>query len=257
MSTTTSRPAALVTGGAIRLGKAIAKGLAASGYDIVLHYGRSEADAKRAQTELQSMGIGCVLAPFDLSTATDFAGYIDQAFAMAPNLTVLVNSASGYTQATLADTTLTDFDALFAVNLRAPFFLSQAFAARLQRAGSIINVLDNKIGFNQPNYAAYLLSKQALAQLTELAALEFAPAIRVNAVAPGVVMPAGSRSDDYVRWRLSAIPLGVQGQADQIVSAIQFLLTNAFVTGQIITVDGGENIAQTGRNAGDFDPSKI
>lgn len=247
---------ALVTGGAVRLGKAIALALATAGYDIALHYNSSVAPAAATAKEIRSLGVRCELFQYDLSDAGEFHPFIKSIRSDFPELNVLINSASGYTQATIADSMIEDFDQQFAVNLRAPFFLSQAFSASVEQ-GNIINIIDNKIGFHQFNYAAYLISKKALAEFTQMAALEFAPRIRVNGVAPGVVMPMPSRSDEYINWRISAIPVGQQGSAENITSAMLHLLENDFINGQIITVDGGENILHTGQNAGDFDQTKV
>lgn len=256
MTPNNSPGTALVTGGAVRLGKAIAIALAAAGYDIALHYNSSVAPAAVTAKEIRTLGVRCELFQYDLSDAGEFRPFIKSIQSQFPAFNVLANSASGYTQATIADSTIDDFDKQFAVNLRAPFFLSQAFAATVEY-GNIINIIDNKIGFHQFKYAAYLLSKKALAEFTHMAALEFAPRIRVNGVAPGVVMPMSSRSEEYIKWRISAIPVGQQGSAKNITSAMLHLLENDFINGQIITVDGGENILHTGQNAGDFDQTKV
>lgn len=248
--------AALITGGAIRLGRAIALDLARAGYDIALHYNRSAEAALSTREEILAQGVQCELFPQDLALADQLGEWMARVKAAMPGLDTLVNSASGYVQADIAATTPEDFDALFAVNLKAPLFASQAFAAQVGQ-GNIINIIDNKVGFNQYRYAAYLLSKKALAEFTRMAALEFAPNIRVNGVAPGVILPAGSRSQEYLDWRVQAIPLQRQGYPAHITQTILHLLTNDFINGQILTVDGAENIAHTGRNAGEFDQSKV
>jgi NAD(P)-dependent dehydrogenase (short-subunit alcohol dehydrogenase family) len=250
------RPAALVTGGAIRLGKAIALALAGAGFDIALHYHSSAAPARAAADEIRRLGVYCEPFRLDLSDVAAIPAFMEQVRRRFPGLSLLVNSASAYTQATLQETSAEVFDTQFAVNLRAPFFLTQAFA-RPGIEGQVINILDNKIAFNQFQYAAYLLSKKALAELTRLAAVELAPSIRVNAVAPGVVLPAGTRSQEYIDWRVQGIPLRFQGETDHIAQAILYLVRNTFVTGQILLVDGGESLTQVGQNAADFDQSKV
>jgi NAD(P)-dependent dehydrogenase (short-subunit alcohol dehydrogenase family) len=203
--------------------------------------------------------------PCDLAETALLPGLIARATAEFDNLTVLVNSASTYESAPIAETTEAAFDRAWTVNLKAPFFLMQAFArhvgvrpAGLPRldARSIVNVIDNKIAFNQYHYAAYLLAKKSLADLTKMAALEFAPEIRVNGVAPGVILPASVRGEAYLRWRREAIPVSEPGHPDHIVAAINYLLTNRFVTGQILFVDGGESTDMVGRNATTFIPAK-
>jgi pteridine reductase len=248
------RPAALVTGAAIRLGKAIALGLAGAGYDIALHYNSSVAPAEETAAEIRALGVDCHLFAQDLSQTAQLGDFLGKVYAAMPRLNVLVNSASAYTQAMIKETTPDIWATQFAVNLTAPVFLTQAFAAQVGQ-GNVVNIIDNKIGFNQPQYAAYLLAKKGLAEFTRMASVEFAPAVRVNGVAPGVVLPAGTRSPEYVAWRLQGIPLKMQGDPKQIVQAIRYCLDNEFVTGQILVVDGGESLMNIGQNAATFGKS--
>jgi len=250
------RPVALVTGSAVRLGKALALDLARRGYDIALHYRSSAGPAAAAAAEIESAGARCVPFQADLADAAAIPGLLADVVNTFPGLSLLVNSASAYAQATIADTTPALFDEQFAVNLRAPFFLTQAFAARVDQ-GHVVNIIDNKIGFNQFEYAAYLLAKKGLVELTRMAALEFAPRIRVNGVAPGVVLPASSRSDEYIQWRIQGIPLRMQGETAHISAAIHALLDNPFMTGQVLVVDGGEALTGVGQNAAQFDQDKV
>ncbi len=247
---------ALVTGGAIRLGRAIALDLAKAGYHIALHYHSSEQAARETREEIRALGVECELFPCDLADTAALDELAAAVKARMPGLDTLVNSASGYVQADIAATREEDFDQLFGVNLKAPFFLTQAFARHAGR-GNVVNIVDNKIGFHQFKYAAYLLTKKGLADFTRMAALEFAPAIRVNGVAPGVTLPAGSRSEEYIAWRVQAIPVQRKGETEHITRAVLHLLENDFINGQVLVVDGGENIAGTGRNAGEFDPAKV
>lgn len=245
------RCAALVTGGAVRLGRAIAVSLAEAGYDIALHYNGSAAEAHSTAAEIRDRGVSCELFRCDLGGTDGLEPLIANAKAAFGNLDVLINSASTYDSGTISQTTAAQLDRMWAVNFRAPFFLMQAFRQRVER-GSIVNVLDNKIAFNQYHYAAYLASKKALADLTKMAALEFAPGIRVNAVAPGVILPASVRTEAYLQWRRQGIPVSEIGHPHHICETIGFLLANRFLTGQIIFVDGGEAIDVVGRNATTF-----
>ena len=251
-----SKGTALVTGGAERLGKAIANARAQAGYDIALHYNSSAQAAEETAVSLRQHGVACDIFQLNLMDVTAVSPFMQRVQQRFPNLNLLVNSASAYTQATVADTTPTIFDTQLNVNLRAPFFLSQAFAAQVN-SGNIINIIDNKVGFNQFEYAAYLLSKKMLVEFTKMAAVEFAPNVRVNGVSPGVVLPAKSRSDEYVQWRIQGIPLKMQGEPNHITAAILSLLQNEFMTGQILTVDGGESLTNVGQNAAQFDQEKI
>lgn len=256
MSNSIQKPAALVTGSAKRLGKAIALGLAAKGYDIAVHYNTSKAEADATVAEIQALGVRCESFSCNLGDAAAIPALMENVVAAFPNLEILVNSASSYTQATIANTTLDIYENLVNVNFRAPFFLTKEYG-RLVGKGNIINMLDNKIGFNQYPYAAFLLGKKALAELTKMAAIEYGPNIRVNGVAPGVILPANSRSSEYLEWREEAIPLKRQGRPYNIIQAILFVLENDFVTGQHFIIDGGENIAQIGRHAGAYDQNKV
>lgn len=245
--------AALVTGGAVRLGKAIALALAAAGFDIALHYHSSQGPAAATQTEIQNLGVRCELFPQNLGEASNFADFMAQVKTTFPRLSLLINSASGYQSAHIMETSVAQFDQLLSVNLRAPFFLSQAFAGNVDK-GNIINILDNKIGFNQYYYAAYLLTKKAFAEFTKMAALELAPALRVNGVAPGVVLPAEKRAEAYVQWRVQGIPLKRHGSPQNITSMILHILENDFLNGQIFVVDGGEATATVGLNSVNYGP---
>lgn len=250
------KEAVLITGSAIRLGKAIALGFAKKGYDIALHYNSSQEQAESTEAEIKELGVTCQLFKFDLANTKELEKNIEEVFNTFPDLNILVNSASAYIQADIGNTKIEDYEKLFDVNLKAPFFLSKYFAEKCKK-GNIINIIDNKISFNQNSYAAYLLTKKNLAELTKLSALEFAPNIRVNGVSPGVIMPASSRSEEYMNYRINGIPLKMKGEEDNITEAIFSLIDNKFMTGQIITVDGGESLMNTGRNAGEYDQSKI
>ena len=243
--------AALVTGGAVRLGREIALALARAGYDVILHYFSSETAAQKTAAEIEACGVQCWQFPLDLRRVEEIDEWLATVKTAVPHLSVLVNSASVYSQARIGETTPTIFDEQWQVNVRAPFFLTQAFAA-LVGQGHVVNVIDNKIGFNQYEYAAYLLAKKALAEFTKMAALEFAPAMQVNGVAPGVVLPAVSRSETYIAWRKEGIPLKIQGTVKNVTDTILFILGNGFVTGQVFVVDGGESTAHVGRNAGAY-----
>jgi pteridine reductase len=247
-----SKGAALVTGGAVRLGKAIAITLATLGFDIALHYNSSYAEAAKTQQEILDLGRVCQLFQQDLSKAEELEHFMAAVASAMPDLAILVNSAAYYERSTIANTSLELFDKQFSLNLRTPFFLTQHFANQVAE-GQIINICDSKIAFNQYPYAAYLLAKKSLAEFTYMAAAEFAPRIRVNGVAPGVVMPPTNQDPDYVKWRFEGIPLKRQGDLKNITQAVKMLVENDYITGHIIFVDGGEAITNVGRNAGHYD----
>lgn len=243
--------AALITGGAIRVGKGIALALAQQGYDIALHYHSSLEDAKETQQQIRQFNVKCELFQTDLSKAENIEPLIQQVAQTFPHLEVLINNASIYRQALIQQTTLEIFDDQIAINLKAPFFLIKNYAHYFKK-GNIINIIDNKIGFNQFQYAAYLLAKKALAELTKMAAMEFAPHIRVNGIAPGTVLPIASRTEEYNNWRKQGIPLQRFAELTEINQAILSLLTNNYITGHILVIDGGELLTNTGRNTLNF-----
>ncbi|XGV87991.1 MAG: SDR family oxidoreductase [Limnothrix sp. BL-A-16] len=239
---------ALVTGSAIRLGKAISQSLAQAGYNIALHYNSSQEAALATADEFRSYGVECDLFPFDLLNEPDMNPLVERVRSRFGDLNVLVNSASVYDAAPIAETTLDLFEKQFKVNFQAPYFLTQAFAKN-NGSGCVINIIDNKVAFNQYQYSAYLLSKKALAEFTKLAAIELAPAIRVNGIAPGFILPVSTRTQDYVEWLIDGIPVKQQGSTENIVKAVHYILDNSFVAGQILFVDGGESLTNVGRNA--------
>jgi NAD(P)-dependent dehydrogenase (short-subunit alcohol dehydrogenase family) len=249
------RSAALITGGATRLGLAFSNLLASMNYDIALHYNGSVDAASVAKKNIEKLGVSCALFQADLSSS-DPTDLVSKVVARYPNIKVLVNSASVYDAASIANTSLKTLEKQFAVNVFAPFMLTKAFANTFfqnsNMEGQVINILDNKIAFQQYSYAAYLLSKKSLADFTKIAAIEFAPKIRVNAIAPGVILPGDQRTSDYLAWRVDGIPLKKQGEVEDLLKAMQYIINSNFITGQILTVDGGEGINHQGLNAEQF-----
>jgi 2-amino-4-hydroxy-6-hydroxymethyldihydropteridine diphosphokinase len=250
------RKAALVTGGAVRLGKEIALTLARAGYDIALHYNESAQAAERTAELCRAAGSRCEAFRADFSDLDSLPGLMDDVASRFPHLDLLLNSASVYESGAIAETSPALLDRQWRVNFAAPFMLMKAFHRRIGD-GAIVNVLDNKIAFNQFQYAAYLTSKKALAEATKMAALEFAPRIRVNGIAPGVILPAPTRDAAYLAWRKEAIPAGRLGDPDRLCQGLMALVSNDFINGQILFVDGGESASFTGRNAPSFAETPI
>lgn len=251
----TTRPAALITGGAVRIGLHFSEVVAQLGYDVAIHFNSSEQAAARAVDKIRRIGVACQAFQFDFSSSDDPAALIDQASSSFPNLSLLVNCASVYNAAPIAATSMPMLQREFQVNLFAPFILCGAFA-NLAKTGNIVNILDNKIAFQQYHYGAYLLSKKALADLTRMAAMEFAPRVRVNGIAPGVILPGSTRTDDYIAWRARGIPLRRKGNVEELGKALTYLLDNEFVTGQVLVVDGGEGLHHIGQNAESYSSEK-
>ena len=264
---------ALITGGAVRLGREIALHLAENGWDIALHYHSSRKQAKQTKNDILALKRQCEIFSADFAKVESLTHFFPKVCQIFPRLHLLINSASIYQAASLQETSLAMWERHFSVNLRAPFFLTQAFAKHCKTQSirakkkqknihhtdqaNIINILDNKIAFAQYQYTAYVLSKKALAEFSQLAARELAPNIRVNAIAPGIILPMLSRKADYIKWRMQGVPLQRQGEIKQILMAIDYLLKNEFITGQVLTIDGGETFAFEGRNFASYPKTKI
>lgn len=242
--------AALVTGGATRLGRHFSEALADAGYDIALHVNRSREEAEEVARVIRAKGRECEIFPCDFLT-DDLNALLQSATQRFPGLNLLLNSASAYEPAPIAATELAMLETQFRVNMFTPLLLTRHFAEAVQE-GQVINIIDNKVAYHQYPYAAYLLSKKSLAEATRMAALEFAPRIRINGIAPGVVLPASQRTSDYIEWRIDGIPLKRQGDPDHLVQALHYVLNNAFVAGQILFVDGGESINLEGRHSENY-----
>ncbi|MBP5979736.1 MAG: SDR family oxidoreductase [Halomonas sp.] len=244
--------AALVTGGATRLGRHFSEALADAGYDIALHVNSSREEAEEVAKSIRSKGRECEILPCDfLHESVDTL--IHTAQARFPHLNVLLNSASSYQAAPIAKTDLAILETQFRINLFTPLLLIRHFAQVVSQ-GCVINIIDNKVAYHQYPYAAYLLSKKGLADMTQMAAIEFAPHIRINGIAPGVILPIAQRNHAYIAWRLEGIPLHRQGAPGHLIKAVHYLLDNDFVTGQVLCVDGGESIYLEGRHSENYAP---
>jgi len=235
------KKAALITGGAKRIGAEIAVSLAEEGYDIAIHYNSSEREAIKIQKTIKSLGRDCAIFKGDLKDIHFVNELIKVASSVYPYLNVLINSASVFKRAEIKDTTQHDLDEMMSVNFRAPFFMIKEFA-KFCKEGNIINILDTKTAKHQNTYSAYIISRMALLELTRLAAVEFAPAIRSNGICPGLILPGGNEDGEYIKRLESKIPAGKKGGTENITQTVKFLLANDFITGEIIYVDGGENL---------------
>lgn len=236
--------AALVTGGARRIGAELVRALAAAGYRIALHYRTAETEARALAAELAAGGGECRLFRADLADRTAVAALAEDACRKMGGLALLVNNASFFEKRPLRETAAADLDATLAVNFFAPFLLARHFAAQ-GTPGQVINILDSKLEVYNPDFAAYRLSRRMLADWTRLAALEYAPRVRVNAIAPGFILPPetvppGLRLPDPAR-----LPLGRAATPAAIAETVLYLEKNPFLTGEIIFVDGGEHLCRS------------
>ncbi len=234
---------ALVTGAARRIGKGIALALADAGVNILIHYRDSAEEAEKLRTELEARGVKAWLVRADFDRSEGAQDLFESAVGSAGSLDFLINSASSFIPSTLQDI---DFEHLMRdmqVNMWSPFVLSRQFA-RLFGRGKIINMLDTRIAGYDPSHAGYILSKRALFALTEMMAIEFAPRITVNAVAPGLILPPPGKDQQYLDELASTVPLKRHGELSDVTDAVLFFLKNDFVTGQVLFIDGGRHLAE-------------
>ncbi len=227
---------AIVTGGARRIGAALARALSADGWHLLIHYNRSGAEADSLAAELGNAAT--VAAPLE---EADCAARIFAALDGLPPVRLLVNNASRFAYDGALDFSTAEWDRHHAINLRAPALLSQAFARAVgEGEGLIVNLLDAKLDAPNPDFFTYTVSKMGLAGLTELTARAFAPAVRVCGIAPSITMVSGpqSRENFDAVHRLNALRRGVD--VAEIVAALRFLIATPTITGQTITLDGGQ-----------------
>ncbi len=239
MTEISQNKAALVTGAARRIGAALSLKLAEMGYDIALHYNASRSQAETLAEQIEAKGVRCALFQEDLGQSAASDSLISSVTDQFPRLHMLINNASVFRKDALRGTKEQQFDLHFNIHLKSPYFLSKAFASHVDN-GHVINILDTKIVQQKTEHFSYLLSKKALADLTRMSAVELAPDIRVNGISPGLILPPEDQDNLYLDARAKDIPLKRRGDIMNITQTLEFLVTNDFLTGQIIAVDGGE-----------------
>ena len=242
---------ALVTGGARRIGRALALYLAGRGYDVAVHFATSQADADET---VAAMGRGVALQADLLDEAQTQSLIPRAAAALGGPLTLLINNASIFEYDTIASATRTTWDRHFESNLRAPFVLTQAFAAQAPKArmdpmgeplsqSLIVNLIDQRVLKPTPEFMTYSLAKQALWALTRTSAQALAPHIRVNAIGPGPTVQGARQSDSHFARQRAATILQRGASPADLAAALGFFLDSPAVTGQMIAVDGGQHLA--------------
>jgi NAD(P)-dependent dehydrogenase (short-subunit alcohol dehydrogenase family) len=240
---------ALITGGAKRLGRETALALGQAGVRLAIHYNRSEAPATTLCEELRALGTSASPIQADLSDPEATKALYGKARDLLGSLDFLVNNASIFPAGRIDEMELSHLHENLLVNAWAPFLLMRSFWRDLrgtERKGSVVNLLDTRLVGGDLAHSAYHLSKATLAEITTLAALEFAPELQINGVAPGAVMPPEELDDSYLDQLTSGLPLKRRGYPKDIADAVLYLLGASFVTGQIIFVDGGRHIRPGG-----------
>ena len=232
---------ALVTGAARRLGRATALALAHEGASVVLHSRTSTNAAEELTDSILGLGVKAWTLTADLAEPGAPESLVERAMAVAGPLDFLINNASAFPEDRLNEVTIENIHASVDLNALAPFLAARRFAKQ-GREGAIVNFLDARIVDYDREHVAYHLSKRMLFELTRMMALEFAPAIRVNAVAPGLILPPAGKDEDYLASLAHTNPLNRYGAVDDVTSAVLFLLQSPFITGEVIFVDGGRHL---------------
>jgi NAD(P)-dependent dehydrogenase (short-subunit alcohol dehydrogenase family) len=242
-------PLALVTGGAHRLGRAFALTLAYQGYAVLVHYHHSDQQAAKVVEEIMTFGVPAFSIQADLTLAEK----VGSVFLMVDSLleapdsnlshfSVLVNSAAVMPRGDALTLPVAEWDAALDLNLRAPFLCAQQACLRMKRGGLIVNVSDIGSEKAWSRFPSYTVSKAALESLTKVLARSFAPSVRVNAIAPGLVLPSKNVTDEEWERLISRLPLKRPATTEEVASALEFLLKNEYITGQTVVVDGGYSL---------------
>lgn len=246
-------PAALVTGAGARLGKAMALYLASRGYDVVVHYASSEAGAAAVVADIKAMGRQAVAVQADLLDETATQGLIGKATNALGPLSVLVNNASIFEHDTISTGTRNSWDRHIESNLRAPFVLTQNFAAQaldpiMDSTGEpiaqalVLNMLDQRVHKLTPEFMSYTIAKMGLWALTRTAAQALAPKVRVNGIGPGPTLQGSGQTEDQFARQRAATTLKRGVNPDDICAALGYFLDAKVVTGQMLCVDGGQHL---------------
>jgi NAD(P)-dependent dehydrogenase (short-subunit alcohol dehydrogenase family) len=239
------RQTALITGASKRIGKAIAEHLSNKGWNVIIHFNQSSEPADNLVEELSkrfpNQKFRAIQA--NLSNKNEVMALVPNIVSKFGKFNLLVNNASVFDKSYIYETSSELFENQLRVNLKAPFFLMRDFANYCKN-GNIINFVDTRVTSNKSNFAAYSLSKKGLWELTKMAALEFSPQIRVNAIAPGVTLPPEDEDENYLDNLAKSIPMKKPGGVEPILKSVSYILENNHLTGQLLFADGGENLGQ-------------
>ncbi len=233
---------AIITGGAIRVGKAVSLALAKHGYDIVLIYNSSKDEAEATAKEIKNLEKECFTYKCDLKNKKEFDKVFKEILTEFNDIKLLVNNASIFEQYDFASTTEDIYDRHMDINLKAPFFISQAFTNYIEKnkaKGHIVNVLDSWAESNDGSHFAYLLSKKGLLDLTMMMARNLGPNIRINAVSLGAVLPSKDFDESWINEKSKKMPLQKRAGLDEVTDAIIKLDESKYLTGQNIHIDSG------------------
>ena len=241
---TDTRPgAALVTGGARRIGRAIVLALAARGHDVAIHHRDSVEDAEALAEEVQALGVRAAVVSADLTDEVATRALVPAAAEALGPLSVLVNNASVFEDDRVGDLSRQTWDLHLETNLRAPVVLAEAFATQAPEGSCIVNLLDQRVLKPDPRFFSYALSRNGLWWATRTLAQALAPRVRVNGVGPGPTLASIHQSPAEFAAEQAAMPLGHGSSPEDIAEAVLYLVDARSVTGQMIAVDGGQHLA--------------
>ncbi|MBN1960603.1 MAG: SDR family oxidoreductase [Deltaproteobacteria bacterium] len=242
-------PIAMVTGAGIRVGRAIALALADAGYDLILHAHKSQNEVKAVADDILKLNRQVTLVSADLSCASQVDALAAEVIKQHQVIDVLVNSAGAYTKVPFTQLSRAEYSQMMAINLEAPLFLIQSLLPLLNaaKAPCVINITDAAVNKPYAGYTHYMISKAALQMLTKTLALELAPHIRVNAIAPGTIAFPDNFANDKRQRIVAHIPLARTGQVEDIGNAVVYLARDAnFITGHSLCIDGGNSLSAVG-----------
>ena len=232
---------ALVTGGAKRIGRDISLELARMGCNILVHYAQSSLEAQKTVEKAKGYGVQAFAFQADLSNPEEAEELLSKTFDKMGKVHYLINNASTFDQGTVADISWKNLQSSLAVNTFAPFVLTRNFAAQKIKS-VVVNILDTRIFSYDKEHIAYHLSKRALYSVTRMMAYEYAPSLRVNGVAPGIILPPAGHGVEWLQKYKYTNPLESYGSVEDISDAVLFLLASDFITGEVICVDGGRHL---------------
>jgi NAD(P)-dependent dehydrogenase (short-subunit alcohol dehydrogenase family) len=235
---------ALVTGAARRIGRALALALAEDGFAVAVHYHRSQVAAETVVAAIRARDGKALAFNADLAEEDQVSGLLPRIERALGPVGCLVNNAAVFDNDTVATVSRTSWDRHLAVNLRAPFVLTQGMAARLpaEAGGVVVNMLDERVWALTPYFVSYTLSKTGLWTLTRTMALALAPRIRVNGIGPGPTLPSARQNREQFLRQRTEMPLGRGTSPQEIAAALRFILSAPAMTGQMIALDGGQHL---------------
>jgi len=234
----------IITGGATRIGAAIAKSLANYETTITIHYNKSKANAFKLKNELESLGSEVYLLKADLNNFNQTQKLLKLAYNKMKGLNCLINNASLFENDNLQNFTEKSFTKHLNINLKAPAILIQNFKKLLKNSeGNIINIVDQRVEKLTPFFFSYTLSKSSLVTLTKTSAMKLAPNIRVNAISPGPTLKNSRQSESHFRKQWKSVLLKKKVELENICDGVKFLIKNKNITGEIINIDSGQRLA--------------